>query len=104
MSRFRFAGFHKNGNNMYFPASNDIRPTTDWLDLSSINRPVSRSVYVIVLRKDLPSPIPFESDEEEDQDIVKDGDPAKKDPAKRPVPRGKDKKGKDKKGKDKKDK
>ena len=39
-------------------------PTTGWLDLSSINRPVTRSAYLMVLRKDQPSPLAPESDEE----------------------------------------
>src|SRR5262249_38279707 len=95
----RYAAFDKNGKYLYFTASTDVGPTTGWLDLSSFNRPVTRSVYVIVLRKDLASPIPYESDEEkEEKEVLKGGDgPAKAAPEK---PAGK----KDEKDKDKKEK
>ncbi len=59
-----FPAFDESGKYLYFTASTDVGPTTGWLDLSSINRPVTRSVYLIVLRKDLPSPLAPESDEE----------------------------------------
>jgi tricorn protease len=64
MSDSRFAVFDKNGKYLYFTASTDAGPTTGWLDMSSHNRPVTRSVYVVVLGKDEPSPIAPESDEE----------------------------------------
>lgn len=64
MSDARFAVFDKNGKYLYFTASTDAGPTTGWLDMSSYNRPVTRSVYVVVLGKDEPSPIAPESDEE----------------------------------------
>jgi tricorn protease len=68
MSDARFAVFDKNGKYLYFTASTDAGLTTGWLDMSSQNRPVTRSVYVVVLGKDLPSPIAPESDEEKGQD------------------------------------
>ena len=64
MSDARFANFDRNGKHVYFTASTDAGPATGWLDMSSFNRPITRSVYVVVLRKDLPSPIAPESDEE----------------------------------------
>jgi tricorn protease len=64
MSDARYAAFDKNGKYLYFTASTDAAPTTGWLDMSSINRPVSRSVYLVVLSKDDPSPLAPESDEE----------------------------------------
>ncbi len=64
MSDTRFAAFDRNGKYLYFTASTNAGPTTGWLDLSSMARPVTRSVYVVVLRKDLPSPIAPLSDEE----------------------------------------
>jgi tricorn protease len=64
MSDARYATFDKGGKYLYFTASTDIGPTTGWLDMSSFNRPVSRSVYVVVLAKDQPSPLLPESDEE----------------------------------------
>ncbi len=45
--------------------------TTGWLDLSSINRPITRSAYLMVLRKDQPSPLAPESDEEKSADDSK---------------------------------
>jgi tricorn protease len=64
MSDARYANFDRNGKHLYFTASTDAGPTTGWLDMSSFNHPITRSVYVVVLRKDLPSPIAPESDEE----------------------------------------
>lgn len=64
MSDARFANFDKNGKHLYFTASTDAGPSTGWLDMSSFNRPITRSVYVVVLRKDSPSPLAPESDEE----------------------------------------
>ena len=64
MSEARYPCFDKNGKHLYFTASTDAGPTSGWLDMSSFNRPVTRSVYVVVLRKDLPSPLAPESDEE----------------------------------------
>jgi tricorn protease len=64
MSDARFAVFDKNGKSLYFTASTNVGPTTGWLDMSSYDHTVTRSPYVIVLRKDLPSPVAPESDEE----------------------------------------
>ncbi|MEN6607670.1 MAG: PDZ domain-containing protein, partial [Bryobacteraceae bacterium] len=64
MSDTRTAVFDNNGESLYFMASTDAGPTSGWLDMSSINRPVTSSVYVVVLRKDLKSPLAPESDEE----------------------------------------
>ncbi|HET6934887.1 MAG TPA: PDZ domain-containing protein, partial [Candidatus Angelobacter sp.] len=64
LSDARFPAFDQKGQYLYFTASTDVGPTTGWLDLSSTNRPVTRSAYLIVLRKDAPSPLAPESDEE----------------------------------------
>jgi tricorn protease len=64
LSDARFPAFDQKGQYLYFTASTDVGPTTGWLDLSSINRPVTRSAYLMVLRKDQPSPLAPESDEE----------------------------------------
>jgi tricorn protease len=56
--------FDASGKYLYFTASTDVGLAASWLDMSGINRPVSRGVYVAVLRKDLPSPLAPESDEE----------------------------------------
>src|SRR5439155_26521725 len=58
----------KTGKYLYFTASTDIGLGASWLDMSSINRPITRSVYVVVLKKDLPSPLAPESDEEKPEE------------------------------------
>lgn len=76
MSDARYVAFDKNGKYLYFTASTDVGPTAGWLDLSSIGRAVSRSVYMAVLDKELPSPLAPLSDEaaetEEDEKDKKD--------------------------------
>jgi tricorn protease len=74
MSDAQFAVFDKNGKYIYFAASTNIGPTVGGLDMSSDGREVTRSVYVIVLRKDLPSPLAPESDEEKAATDKKDAD------------------------------
>ncbi|HEX2224889.1 MAG TPA: PDZ domain-containing protein [Thermoanaerobaculia bacterium] len=64
MSDALYPAFDKDGRHLYFTASTDVGPLTGWLDLSSFRRPYTRSVYVTVLRKDLPSPLTPLSDEE----------------------------------------
>lgn len=72
LSDARYAAFDKSGKYLYFTASTDVGPTSGWLDLSSVQRPVSRSVYVAVLDKTLPSPLAPLSDEEKDKKDTKD--------------------------------
>jgi tricorn protease len=85
LSDARFASFDKNGKYLYFSASTDIGPTTGWLDMSSFNHPVTRSVYLVVLRKDLPSPLAPESDEEKIQDAAQAPEAPKQPEKKEPV-------------------
>jgi tricorn protease len=81
--------FDKDGKYLYFTASTDIALATAGLDMSSNERRVTRSVYVAVLSKDLPSPLAPESDEEgkdekktdADRDKEKQKDESKKDKA-----------------------
>jgi tricorn protease len=56
--------FDASGKYLYFTASTDVGLGAGWLDMTSIGRPQTRSVYAAVLRKDLPSPVPLQSDEE----------------------------------------
>ena len=56
--------FDKSGKYLYFLASTNTGLSAAGLDMTSDQHPVTRSVYVVVLRKDLPSPIPPESDDE----------------------------------------
>ena len=64
MSDTLYPVFDKNGKYLYFTASTNMGLSTGWLDMTSEEHPVTRSVYVAVLRKDLPSPLAPESDEE----------------------------------------
>jgi len=64
MSDALYPNFDKNGKYLYFTASTDLGLSIGWLDMTSDAHPVTRAVYVAVLRKDLPSPIAPESDDE----------------------------------------
>ena len=77
MSDAEFAKFDKNGKYLYFTASTNVGLTTAWLDMSGDARPVSRNVYVAVLRKEDASPVAPESDEEKGGEAKKE-DAAKK--------------------------
>jgi tricorn protease len=75
MSDALYPVFDKNGKYLYFTASTDTALSTAGLDMSSDEHRVSRSAYVAVLSKDLPSPLAPESDEEKigaDKDKDKD--------------------------------
>src|SRR5271168_174593 len=82
LSDARYPVFDKNGKSLYFTASTDIGLSVGWLDLSSYQRPISRSVYAVVLKKGDASPVEPESDEEKigadkSGDSAKDKDSAK---------------------------
>jgi tricorn protease len=64
MSDARYPVFDRNGKYLYFAASTDLGQANSWLEMSSINRPFTRSVYMIVLDKTQPSPLAPESDDE----------------------------------------
>jgi tricorn protease len=68
LSDARFPAFDKNGKYLYFTASTDTVNTSAGLDMSSYPFRPTRNVYVCVLRKDLPSPLAPESDEEKVQE------------------------------------
>src|SRR6266545_1022372 len=78
--------FDATGKYLFFSASTDAGPAMGGIEMSNFNHPVTRSVYLIVLNRTLPSPLSPESDEE------KGGEEGKKPekPAK-PLPEGKDK-------------
>ncbi len=88
--------FDKSGKYIYFTASTDIGPRVFGFDMSSYPHRPTRSVYVCVLKKDLPSPLAPESDEEkiaeekkdekkeEKKDEPKNGEKAEGDAAKTP--------------------
>ena len=69
--------FDQSGKYLYFLASTDVALSAGWIDMSSIAHPVTSSIYVMVLRKDLPSPLSPESDDEKPADSKSDKDKAK---------------------------
>ena len=71
----RHVVFDKSGKYVYFTASTNVGPTISFADLSGIAHQTSRSVYAIVLRSDIPSPLAPESDEEKVQPEKKDDPP-----------------------------
>jgi tricorn protease len=64
VSDARYPVFDKNGKTLYFAASTDVGLSAGWLDLSSYQHPVLRSIYATVLKKGDPSPVEPQSDEE----------------------------------------
>jgi len=58
--------FDKNGKYLYFTASTDVGLVAGG-DMSAINRPVTGSVYLVVLKKGVASPLAPESDEEKSE-------------------------------------
>jgi len=90
MSDALYAAFDKEGKYLYFTASTNTALSNGWLDMTSLQHPVTRSVYVMVLKKDLPSPLAPESDEEkpkepEKSDKDKAADKGDKDKAETPA-------------------
>jgi tricorn protease len=77
MSDAAHAVFDKGGKYLYFAASTDAALNHGWLDMSSMQRPVTSSVYVVVLSKNDPSPLAPESDEEKPKDEAKPKDDTK---------------------------
>ena len=65
------AVFDASGKYLYFTASTDIGPRVFGFDMSSYPHRPTRSVYVCVLKKDLPSPLAPESDDEKSADEKK---------------------------------
>ncbi len=56
--------FDAGGKYLYFLASTDYGPRTGWLEMSSLDRPVRRAVYLAVLANNEPSPFLPESGDE----------------------------------------
>jgi tricorn protease len=70
MSDCQSPRFDTSGKYLYFFASTNTGLSAFGFDMSSDQHPVTSSVYVVVLRKDLPSPIPPESDDEKSPDAA----------------------------------
>ena len=56
--------FDRSGKYLYFLASTNAGPVRNWFSMENEDMRVTRSIYMAVLRKDLPSPLVKESDEE----------------------------------------
>jgi len=74
--------FDRSGKYLFFVASTSAGLSQGWLDMTSMARSVTSSIYAAVLRADLPSPVAPESDEEGADDKAKD-EKAKADAAKK---------------------
>ncbi len=60
----RLPVFDKGGKTLYFASSTDVGLTSGWLDLSSFQHPLTRSIYAVVLKKSDANPVEPQSDEE----------------------------------------
>ncbi len=77
LSDARYAAFDRSGQYLYFTASTNTGPTLGWIDMTSNPYAVRHSAYIMVLRKDTPSPLAAESDDEtEKKDEKKEEKPA----------------------------
>jgi len=56
--------FDQSGKYLFFMSSTDAGPVKQWFDMSNADLRASYSLYLVVLRKDLPNPLARESDEE----------------------------------------
>src|SRR5437867_9452762 len=56
--------FDAGGKYLYFMASTNYGPSTGWLEMSSIDRPVRRAIYLAVLSASEPSPLLPETGDE----------------------------------------
>jgi len=68
LSDARYPVFDKGGKYLFFAASTDVGLGVSWLDLSGFQRPVSRSVYAVVLKKTDGNPMEPQSDDEKAAD------------------------------------
>jgi tricorn protease len=75
--------FDAEGKYLYFLASTDYGPRTGWLEMSSLDRPVRRAVYVAVLGASEPSPLLPETG---DEPRVTPREEPREDPGGRPKP------------------
>ncbi len=68
MSDSRAPAWDAGGKYLYFLASTNYGLNVGWLDMSSIERPLDRAVYAVVLSADDPSPVRPKSDEEAEEE------------------------------------
>jgi len=81
LSDARYPVFDATGKYLYFASSTNTGLTSSGLDMTSDQHPVSSNVYAAVLRRDTPSPVLPESDDEETKPSAAPKTPA---PAKKP--------------------
>ena len=60
--------FDASGKYLYFLASTDYGPRSGWLEMSSLDRPVRRAIYITVLSSAEPSPLLPETGDEPHRD------------------------------------
>src|SRR4029453_9736089 len=75
--------FDPSGKYLYFFGSTDAGPVKQWFDMSNADMRLTRSLYLAVLRKELPNPLARESDEEKGvtkEEKPKEPTPAQKEP------------------------
>jgi len=60
--------FDAGGKYLYFLASTDYGPRSGWLEMSSLDRPVRRAIYITVLSSTEPSPLLPETGDEPHRD------------------------------------
>jgi len=75
--------FDASGKYLYFFGSTDAGPVKQWFDMSNADMRITRSLYLAVLRKNIPSPLARESDEEkgvQKEEKPKDPKPAAAEP------------------------
>jgi tricorn protease len=71
--------FDAGGKYLYFLASTDAGPANQWFAQSREDMRLRRSIYLVVLKKGVPSPLVRESDEEKDAKDDKDAKDKKND-------------------------
>src|SRR5687767_13874957 len=79
--------FDAGGKYLYFMASTNYGPSTGWLEMSSIDRPVRRAIYLVVLNAAEPSPLLPETGDEPKPPAPETAPQPKPDPNAKPVVR-----------------
>ncbi len=72
MSECKSPVWDKNGKYLYLMASTNHALQTGWLDMSSYERPVRHSIYMVVLDKNEKNPLTAKSDDESEEKTDKD--------------------------------
>lgn len=68
--------FDASGKYLYFFASTDAGPSTNWFSLQNTDNRITQSVWMAVLRRDVASPLAKESDEEKGAKLAAAADKA----------------------------